>query len=289
MELRNPMQFAALLFNGHADGQWTLPEPILAARDALTRLDGIELPDTPPEHPATVRDRLAYLIATGGDLDPTPVIDAQRALDEYSERIQLMRQAREIAGNNLATVLADHASEAITEHLAPAFDEIATRLRIDFMATDHIGSSTPAAVLLTQPKPVRDALIRIDTSVQRYELVRQAHSILLRITQARSQDEVGYFAEVRNTEKVWPAVAEIARTTRYAPTTPPWPTTGTRDRLAWLFANGGQVWLPTTTQQDARYLEVFGEKLERDRINRSNLSGYRAMTGVAVNGGPTDD
>lgn len=282
MELRNPLRTAAVLFDGQADGQWTLPDPVIAARDALVRVQKLqgELPPHPPEHPHDVRARLAYVIATGGDIDPQPVLDAQRNVDEYQERVALTRQALEMAGNNLGTVLLDHSRELISSHLMPAFKELVDRLRRDFAATAHIDGQTPPAVVLSQSKLVRDALIRIDGNVSRYRLIRQAFNIVRRISQTESQDNRGLFIEVRNTEQLWP---ELTRN-GYAPSATPWPTDDTRATLAWLFAHGADLWTPTPEQQDARYLEVFGEKLRKAQLGRSQLNGLRSL-GEGATGG----
>ncbi len=272
MELRNPLRTTAVLF----DGQWTLPEPVLTARNALTRVQGIVegLPPHPPEHPHTVRDRLAYLVATGADIDPAPVFDAQRAIEDYEERVNLARRAQEIAAQQFSAVLGGHARGIIVDHLGPAFGDLVGKLGPDLAATSHIDGQSPPAVVLSQPKPVRDALIRIDTNVSRYRLIRQAHDLLRRLAGAESQDARGYFFEVKNCEEVWPAITG----TGFAPRTPPWPTDGdTRARLAWLFANGAQLWLPTAEEQTDRYLEVFGERIEQVRANRSYLNAYRQM------------
>lgn len=278
MDLRNPLRQTAVLFDGQADGQWTLPEELLEARDTIVRLDslGAELSRQSPESLHDVRDRLAYLVATGAELDTAPVFDARRAIDEHAERVTLLGKAREIANSRLTTMLSDRAGELIRDHLAPAFDTLADKLRRDFDTARHIDSQSPPAVVLSQPKAVRDALIRIDTNVARYRLIRQAGGLVHKLRQVPSQDSRGYFGEVHNTETVWP---EITRVGGYAPSSPPWPTDDTRARLAWLFANGAKVWLPTVEQQDARYLEVFGERLERARANRSHLNAYRAMFG----------
>ncbi len=79
---------------------------------------------------------------------------------------------------------------------------------------------------------------------------------------------------MKNCEEVWPAITG----TGFAPRTPPWPTDGdTHTRLAWLFAHGAELWVPTAEQQTARYLEVFGERIEQVRANRSRLNAYREM------------
>src|SRR3954470_16595440 len=124
MELRNPMQAVRPIFDGADSGLWTLPKPLVEARDALVRVQAIELPPHPPEHPSSVRDRMAYLIATGADIDPTPVLDAQRALDEYNETLTLQNAAREIARQALSTALHNHARALVTDHLRPAHEEL---------------------------------------------------------------------------------------------------------------------------------------------------------------------
>ncbi len=277
MELRNPMQFTAVLINGRADGQWTLPQPILDAHAAVTRVDDIaaELPPQPPEHPATVRDRLAYQIATGADVDPSPISDAKQAMADHEERVTLVCAAREIAERQFAAALRDHATETIAEHLAPAFDALVDKLRSDFTLTRHIDSSSAPAIVLSQPKNVRDALIRIDTNVTRYTLIREAYSKVRRIgDQAESPDGYGWFFEVKNLEVVWP---EITGLLAVDPSNMPWPTTNPRDRLAWLFAHGAELWAPTAEEQAERWAEVFAERINEQRANRANLEGYRHM------------
>lgn len=278
MELRNPLRTAAVLFDGQADGQWTLPEQITEARDALRRVQDLieELPP-PPDHPTTVRDRLAFQVAAGADLNGTPVHEARQALANHEDRVALLRAAREVANQRLATALGEHASRTLTEHLAPAFDSLVDSLRRDFTTARHVDSVSPPAVVLSQPKNVRDAIIRIDGSVGRYAVLRDAFNVVRRLAGEETADGMGYFAEVRDAETVWPELAQSATQTRYAPGRPPWMLDSTRDRLAWMFAHGAEPWMPTAQQQTDRYMEVFGEKLRKAQIGRSQLNGLRSI------------
>lgn len=280
--IRNPLNSFAVLFDGHADGQWSLPDPVIEARDALVRVHGLlERVSQAPEHPVNVRDRLAFLIATGSDVDAGPVLDAERAMAEHTECVVLTQAARDIASNNLNSALTDHAQRTITDHLAPAFAELVDGLRRDYGIAGHIDSNSPPAVVLSQPKPVRDALIRIDTNVNRYVVLRQAFHALRRVTDAGANplDNTSYFAEIKNTETVWPAI-----TSQTVPTDVPWPSQD-RDRLGWLFAHGAELWMPTLQQQDDRYYQVFGTRLEQLRAARTNGNAMRHMFEGAGNGG----
>lgn len=119
------------------------------------------------------------------------------------------------------------------------------------------------------------SVVRIDAAVPRYDALRQAHSVARKLGYpGEHPDGYAWFAEVRNMEVVWP---EITGLLAVDPSITPWPRTGTRDRLAWLFGRGGELWLPTAEEQEQRWAEVFAERINRARTNRANLDAYRAL------------
>ncbi len=277
VELRNPIQFAAVLFAGRDNGQWTLPPSLLAARDAFVRVSALhqEVYGQAPERADDVRERLAAQLAAGADVDAGSVLAAQQATTEYEERVALLKRAREIAENSLAYALRVTAREVIASHLQPAHTTLTDALREDFGRVAHIPGDAPVSVILTAPKPQRDAVVRIDAAVVRYDTLRSAYNLVRKIGgQDETADGYGFFREVRNMEKVWPGITG-ARPPR--PNDVPWPTTSTRDRLGWLFAHGAELWAPTADEQSQRWSEVFGERTERAAANRSNLNAYRGM------------
>ncbi len=277
MDIRNPLTFAAPLFAGHADGQWTLPKNLIAARDRLARVDELNTAAyaESPESPDNVRESLAAQIAAGGDVDLSPIEDAQRAVSAHMERGKMLARARDIANDALMRTLHDSARVLITEHLRPVHNKLIGQMRRDFAALAHIPDDAPMSVILTAPESVRAAAIRIDAAVPRYDLIRQAYEKARRLGHpAESPDGCGWFNEIRNMEEVWPEIAGMRIPTQ---SEIPWPMNGSRSRLAWMFRNGAELWIPTADEQAQRWMEVFGERFNLARANRSHLAGYRAL------------
>ncbi|MGY1730144.1 hypothetical protein ACI798_01390 [Geodermatophilus sp. SYSU D01045] len=286
-EIRNPLSFSATLFAGAEDNRWTLPASLVEARDAVVRLGGLAAQawDQAPEQPHAIRDRVAAQIAAGADVDLGPIHTAQQAVTDHDERMALIRRAQEIAGNRLAGELHDQAGSVIADHLQPVLAELVDQLKRDFAAIAHIPADAPLSVVLTQPKPVREAAIRIDTAVAEYDTLRAAYSLARKLgTQRETDDGYGFFFEIRNTEQVWPGITGLFAVT---PSDIPWPTTSTRDRLAWFFAHEAQPWMPTAQEQDHRWHEVFGERVRQAAANRSHLEAYRHMFDDARPARPT--
>lgn len=278
MEIRNPLLFAGILFAGHDDGQWTLPVELLTARDRLNRVVALHEQEhtRTPEHPHDLTDRLGGQVAAGADIDLEPIEAARRDQVDHDDRMRVLNRAREMASNALVTALNATARQTIADHLRPAYDKLVAAMSKDFATVAHIPADAPLSVILTEPKPVRDAAIRIDAAVARYDTLRSAYSLLRKIgDQAETPDGLGWFFETKNTEILWPAITGLMAVN---PSDAPWSRGSTRDRLAWFFANGAELWMPTAEEQAQRWLESpIGEKTKEHQANRANLEGYRQM------------
>ncbi len=277
VEIRNPVQFAAVLFGGHDDGQWSLPDDLLAARSRYLRVAQLHADafGATPENLHDLLDRLAGQVAAGADVDLAPLHAAQQGTTDHIEREALLRRAKEIAVNDLLRELNDTARAVVADHLQPAYAELVEKLRRDFATITDIPSDAPMSVILTAPKPVRDAAVRIDAAVARYDTLRQAYDVARRLGYpGEPADVYNWFYEVKNMETVWP---EITGRMAVDPNNPPWPTTSTRAKLAWLFAHGAELWAPTAEEQAERWAEVFAERLKESRAARDYFNSLRAI------------
>ncbi len=112
----------------------------------------------------------------------------------------------------------------------------------------------------------------ISAATARYAALREAQSVLARVTGSPAGEAARYFAWARNAREVWPGfnVGLPAQT-------PPWPTEAAR-RLVWMVEHGVQLWIPTGAQAEARYLE-FVAASNKDQPHRSPLAGVERVRG----------
>ena len=96
---------------------------------------------------------------------------------------------------------------------------------------------------------------------------------------------MGWFSEVRNLESIWP---QITGPKAVDPADAPWPASP-RERLAWMFAAGAELWAPTAEQQTARWMaSPIGQRVQEFQARRSHANAYRQMHGDLPGGQPAE-
>ena len=247
------------LFAGHAAEIYTLPAELIAARDAAARLDKMAPPDAPD--PEDVTDELvaATLSAAATDAgfpDCSGVAEARHQRQITEDAGQVWRYASEQAAGRVTSTVHAGAEVILTKHLQPAYAAVVKELTAAFAATRQYGS--PSELLLAPPK-VRQAAASIDALCEQYEAIRGGRGDLEWTVSYRSTDDAdGEFGEIRNANDLW--VRPQHRNVGNA-SSPPWPTTSTRSKLEWLLNHGATVWLPTPTEQDTKWREVYAAEL----------------------------
>jgi hypothetical protein len=163
----------------------------------------------------------------------------------------------------------DLAVTVVREHLAPAVEQTMAGV---VAAEKLLPADLSAEKLLREPEETRQAWFALADLAARYDGIRAAAAAVRRADEQPQYDTTGRFAELRNAH-------ELLAGYNLAPGSPrPWPT-DTAGRLLWYVRRGGQVWLPTVEQMDARFHEVYREEIEQQRTNFHNLMAVRQAFG----------
>lgn len=268
---RAAMSRTMKVFVGYDAGDHTLPKKLIDARANHQRVTKAvqELPE-PAVSEWDAQQNAAADFVEGGVFDVDAVRRARDAQIDHELRGALLRQAQETTAEILVGTLRATADEVIAEHLAPRQAEILDSAAKAVGAYREHGIT--AADLLHAPKPARDAYSTVNDLLRSFTVVRRAReSVLIATDAVVEHDTHHYFSTIRNCEALWPEI-----TGRLAPSTPPWPTEPL-DFLHWLTGPDVEAWCPTTDEQDARWWEVFGKRVEQTRANRNVLQGYREL------------
>ena len=269
------LRLSHIAFTGYDNGHHSLPPEMIAARDDLRRIEDLLSSVPQPENEFDALDRLAAEVLAGSevDTDALATVHVQRATHEAA--LGILRRAREPAGGQLASVVCSHAEETIRQYLVPVHDKTVAEVAKCAKAMGGLPDND-ASSLARAGKVARDAYLQLDELAARYSAVRQTRSALYANLGADVEhDHNGYFTAIRNTEKLWPAITQQVAPPRDAT---PWPKDSTRGFLLWAVRNGAELWLPTVEQQDARWYDVFGARLEEAKRNRRALTGTRGSS-----------
>jgi hypothetical protein len=281
------------VFTAHAAGVATMPTEILTAHAAVHRVEQLraDLKVTAPTVAAD--DRLGALAgllvdcAADDDIDLTALdadLRAHRQADaDHQARSAIITRAHELAQRRLEDAITNHADAIIRDHLAPALDATVTALR---KARDtYRGHGDSDRELLNAPAPARAAWLTADRLVTTYTILRLTRVHVLRAI-GRGEgghDSRGLFAEMRNTEHVWPAIVTHPGIV-YSGQQPPWDAPDAHGRLVKLIDLGAEFWCPTHEEQESRWLEVFGPSLDRDphrMLTEQTRTATRTAVGIA--------
>jgi hypothetical protein len=261
--MRNdPLARWADLFTDADARLFTLPADITALRSSVVALDAerARVAEHAPD-PARARAELlrGYVTAARGGQDwpdPAPALDTERAAQAHRMRTDLLAEARAQLASEMLLAVDDHADALIVEHLRPAFDSALADLHA---AARALPDDLSGDALLRAPDKVRKTWLGLDDVASRLSRLRRLAERLGRLRPVQ-HDQAGEFAAMRNLRQVWPL---------YQPgRTPPWPQDNTRLALLWQARNGCELWLPTSAERDAAWLEVHGAALERTRRAR---------------------
>lgn len=270
--MRNTLPAAPRLFENYDLGMHDLPKNLTALRRAVATIEEATFPE-----PTTADGAIHHLAAdmcdaamAGADL-PTITTGVQRARQAEQDRRDL-HTARTSALETLTTrmnqALREQADHIIVEHLRPAHDEVAARLNAVLPVVARYEGNHRAA--LRAVKADRDLYAELDPLVTRYEALVASRWAVVLSGQATVHDTADEFGMVRNLDQLWPKQGRHLQGR-------PWGKSATTEQhLRWLIENGAELWMPTAAEQDARWLEVYGEAFEQQRRNSWAAQASRA-------------
>lgn len=268
------------LFAGADAGVYALPAELLAARDAIDNIEAMRRAVVLPDVETAGRRHRAEVIAAARDGQTVaPSIDELLELERQVPgvyRLQgLLTEAREQASRELIELLHDSAEDVLVESLRPVFEMAVEDLRKHGPRCRDVSGESELA---QASKAVRDSWLAVQAAVGRVRAVRAAASELRRLYGLAPQHDTGdVFASMRNKDKIWPGHAASF-------STPPWPVdVDARTLLLAQLDLGAELWLPTPAEQDARFLEVYGDGIRQMKIARQQAAAVGAMYDATSN------
>ncbi len=270
------------LFAGCDAGIFTLPEQVTRARTAWVRLGEASVAVEPPAaDPADVQQSLADALVTAAGAGEALVTDVEALLTATAAQERrrltsvLVVDAVNRSWHSLATAVTDHAEQIIID-LQPTFTATVGELREVAGLVQGVESATDLA---KAGDKVRKAWLRCEGVVTRYSDIRAARDDLAAFGCVPDYDVTGIYAGIRNLNEIWPRYGSYSMQSPGQMETPPWNGLSLRDMLIYELNSGAELWLPTPAQQDARWQEIEGPKLEAMRRSQHNAAAHRALAG----------
>lgn len=267
------------IFNLGDRGLIALPANVGIARDALARLDAVEMAVS--RHPLDVAAELVEMTVAAAHADTLAEVDFStpiRAAEDAQaneHRIRAIVGAREFVAGQVDAAVRSNA-EKIVKLLQPRF----AALVIDLREGLKTAAAWPdPAQALSAPAKIRTHLAAVHTARHAIDEIIAARAVLSQLGYRSSVDEAGEFALCRNFDVLWP------RQGRQISPIPPW---GDGDWITYWLTHRGEVWLPTVQEQDDRFNAVYGELITQ-HTNRVRTG--RALASMISGGdrtsGPT--
>ncbi|GAB2328459.1 hypothetical protein [Streptomyces variabilis] len=149
----------------------------------------------------------------------------------------------------------------IRDYIRPALEDYLARFKQAYnTAGKHAQCDTVQPYMLLEPEPVRVALTELHDATQQYGSIRHAWALLrggslqdTRASIATTVDPHGansILGEVRNIADIFP---EWVNAGAVGGTPWPWQGRPAHLRLAWILANGGEIWAPTADEHNHLY------------------------------------
>jgi hypothetical protein len=256
--LRPELARLGALWQGHDAGCYQLPAALLKTRTALDRL--LAAPDPATEDTGVQERLIAATVAAahnGADFPSVDVLlDAELDQQRAALRGRVLVEAVERVASQLIVDTQRNGSTLLAEHLRPALDSLLDKLRPHAKVVVNLD---PEGALRAGGQASK-AWLTFDRGAEEYRALRAARQSLALVGVAAAED-TGLFAEIRNLPDVWPDHRPVYGRTP----PPPWPE-DPRRRLAWLLANGADIWMPTPAEQD----DIYGEWLAAERQRNSS-------------------
>lgn len=247
------------IFEGHDAGAYTLPAPLLKARETHRKVHAQPYPE-PPERPAVVIERLIQEVVDalhdGNELPDLTQVQAARVAEQtYQDAVDMMAGCEVLTAERVRGELRTHGMAIITDHLKPAHAETWTGFKAAWRTLQEYGKTEPRH-LLAAPAKVRKASDTCDQLAERYTYITRARTALGLMGFNCPDDPRGKYEQIRNYHELSPS--------RLATGRPPWHGLSTRHFLGWHTENAGDLWLPTPEEQaKAVWAEVEANPIKR--------------------------
>ena len=241
------------LRSGAASGAYSLPAEVLDAFETLDRLEQFQIERSERLAPAARQELAAEVVAAAQAGKPLPsgagYAKAEQADHVADVRSAVLAEVLEEQGAALVTKFGTLALTIVVEHLRPALAEVVEAARIPAELVAPLG--VDAENYLRAPDDVQAALLTLRDLTARYRAIRSARAAF-RPFLPLEYDTDGTFGELRSIHIAAPYYRQPN-----APT--PWPTDPVA-RLVWLVRSPAEPWMPTPSEQDQRWLEIYGEQ-----------------------------
>lgn len=254
-------------------GRYTLPAELTNAIATYDRARSVTAPEQVTFNVDQVAGSIVATLAAGDTLDVAQLVTNAATVQRDTEAVGQIRvaisTAIELAASS-ATLLADDLTEkVITDHLAPAYQQLLEEVREVAASLDGYGLDAHA--LLTAPTKIRNAYLKLPELAVRNKTLREARRLVNTIGHRKpkhdAQDLFSLFSQPMALRPDWKAPARVPHIDM--PTDP-------IEFLVWLVSDKaapGKPWLPTVAEQDAAWWKQFGEAQEmRNQAHRNGLA-----------------
>ena len=253
-------------------GGFTLPAELTDAVAAVAKVSAVPLPELPTYGVEQAASDVLADLAGGRPADVsgyadrlTGVITAGARLDRAQA---VVRVAHELAVSSAVNTAADLADQIVTDILRPAFTQLLEQA--ERLAAILAGHALDTHSLLGAPE-VGAAWREMHTVAQRYRQLRQARNLVNTAGLRQAHDDHrGEFADVREPHAV---TGHAPGSGRPQPIDYP---TDPVELMLWLVGPGkpGKAWLPTTSEQDQRWQDCYGEAQRTRQVAALSARAY---------------
>ena len=261
-------RFAQVLA-GASDGHYELPAPVVEALAVLNRAQLAQAAVTPP-YAASKREAFTERILAAPTLADLPDAHALVELEATERAYHLwsvaVRDALDIAEQRLVDALVADIDSVITNCLRPAHSAAVEAARRHAPMSPLVAAGPAALAALNGDQ--RDAADELAQATARYGATRAAWGEMIRANRQPRADLDNVFGELRDLPTVWSSYRQRGNDA-------PWPVDPVL-RLVWI-AHHASPWLPTPSEQQERFLEVYGDAIDQAAHNREQMRGLAAV------------
>jgi len=259
------------VFAGYDAGAFTLPAPVVEARNVLARVKAAQLAHVAPDVSARHAEFVAAILAAP-DAEQLPDPHRLVALEADNRAHQLgagaIRDAIEQAEQGVVDALLADVPGLIVDCLRPVHAH-AMKVARSHAALAPLVSGGPGVVAALTGSQ-RERADELAAAHEQYVAVRRAWGSLTRIGAGQRRDSEGVFSELYDLHERWPSY-------RQRGADQPWPM-DPLGRFVWCAAHA-KPWLPLPAEMEERYLEVYGDAIDQAARNREQMRGLAAVFG----------
>ncbi len=254
-------------------GGWALPTDVVEAHRIYLQVTALDLELPAALDAYTAAARVVTATAAGEPVDPLAggreLLDAEEERRAYEKARHILQLAADQAAQAAGNLAADRTEVIISDHLAPALEDVHAQARE--AAAALAGHPLDGPSMAAAPPKVRAAYVSLAGLVTRRQLIftarRWANSIGYRVPQ---HDDAGLFAEFANPTAIMPGWKLGMRPAINAPEDP-------TERLLWVVSDQvapAKPRLATVREQDESWQAVFGEAKRQREVAALSARAY---------------